>query len=134
MPGARAATSPPGLGIPGDHAAGSTYYEPEISNVSGQTCTLSGFPGVSAVRSGGGQLGSAAGRSAGYPELLVTLPPSETAHVVLRIADVGNFSPSACAPASSDAALRVYAPGDYRSMRSRSPSVHAPRAGLFTCT
>jgi hypothetical protein len=84
--------------------------------VSGQTCTLYGFPGVSAVKSGGGQLGSAADRSPRYSELLVTLPPYETAHVVLRITDVGNFSPSACHPASSVVALRVYGPGDYRSM------------------
>ena len=35
---------------------------------------------------------------------------------MLRITDVGNFSPSACHPASSVVALRVYAPGDYRSM------------------
>ncbi|MFY9889599.1 MAG: DUF4232 domain-containing protein [Streptosporangiaceae bacterium] len=100
------------LGFPGSGAAGSSYYELEISNVSGQTCTLYGFPGVSARGSGGRQLGSAALRSPGYSELTVTLAPYQTAHVVLQITDTGNFSPSACRPATAGS-LRVYAPGDY---------------------
>ena len=103
------------LGIPGNGAAGSTYYELEISNVSGQTCTLYGYPGVSAVKGGGGQLGSAADRAPGHTELVVTLAPYQTAHVVLQITDVGVYSPSACHPANA-VALRVYAPGDYSSM------------------
>jgi hypothetical protein len=104
------------MGVPGDGTAGSTYYQLEISNVSGQTCTLYGFPGVSALGGGGRQLGSAAGRSHGYAELTVTLQPYQTAHVVMQIADVGNFSRAACRPATADA-LRVYAPGDYAAMR-----------------
>jgi hypothetical protein len=103
------------LGVPGSGAAGSTYYQLEISNVSGQTCTLYGFPGVSALGPGGKQLGSAANRDHGNTELVVTLAPYQTAHVVLQITDVGNFSPSACHPATADE-LRVYAPGDYTAM------------------
>ncbi len=104
------------LGVPGSGAAGSTYYELEISNVSGQTCTLFGYPGVSALGGGGRQLGSAAGRSPGHTALTVTLAPYQTAHVVLQITDVGNFSPSACHPATAST-LRVYAPGDYTPIR-----------------
>ncbi len=104
------------LGVPGDGAAGSTYYQLEISNTSGQTCSLYGFPGVSALKAGGGQLGSAAGRSPGHTKLLVTLAPGATAHVVLRITDVSNFASSACHPANA-VALRVFAPGDYASMQ-----------------
>jgi len=104
------------IGVPGGQTAGSTYYQLEISNVSGQTCTLYGFPGVSALGAGGRQLGSAAGRDHGYTELTVTLRPYQTAHVVLQITDVGNFSPAACRPRTADA-LRVYAPGDYASMK-----------------
>jgi len=48
------------LGIPGDGTAGSTYYELELSNISHHTCTLFGFPGVSAVNRSGAQLGSPA--------------------------------------------------------------------------
>lgn len=104
------------LGVPGDGTAGSTYYQLEISNTSGQTCSLYGFPGVSALKAGGGQLGSAAGRTRGHTKLLVTLAPGATAHVVLQITDVGNYSPAACHPANA-VALRVFAPGDYASMR-----------------
>ena len=103
-------------GVPGDATAGSTYYQLEISNVSGQTCTLYGFPGVSALGSGGKQLGSAAGRNHSHTELTVTLRPYQTAHVVLQIADVGNFPAAACHPTTADT-LRVYAPGDTASMK-----------------
>src|SRR5713226_6886180 len=47
------------LGIPGDGAAGSIYYELELSNTSSHACTLFGFPGVSAIDAHGHQLGSA---------------------------------------------------------------------------
>jgi hypothetical protein len=104
------------MGVPGGATAGSTYYQLEISNVSGRTCTLYGFPGVSALGGGGRQLGSAAARNVGYTESTVTLRPGQTAHVELQITDVGNFSRSACHPTTADA-LRVYAPGDYASMK-----------------
>jgi len=103
-------------GVPGDATAGSTYYQLEISNVSGHTCTLYGFPGVSALGGGGKQLGSPAARNPGFTELTVTLQPYQTAHAVLQITDVGNFSRAACHPATADA-LRVYAPGDYASIK-----------------
>jgi hypothetical protein len=104
------------MGVPGNGTAGSTYYDLEISNISGQTCTLYGFPGVSALGSGGKQLGKAAARNNGFTELTVTLQPYQTAHAVLQITDVGNFPRSACHPTTADA-VRVYAPGDFASMR-----------------
>jgi hypothetical protein len=102
------------IGLPGDGTAGSTYYMLEISNTSRATCTLFGFPGVSAVSAGGHQLGRAAGRSSGWSELPLTLAPAATVHVVLGITDVINFPASACHPATA-AGLRVYAPGAFRS-------------------
>jgi hypothetical protein len=99
------------LGIPGGQTAGSTYYELELSNISSQACTLYGYPGVSALTSGH-QDGSAANRTASHPSTLVLLEPGATAHVILQITDVGNFSPSACDPVTADT-LRVYAAGDY---------------------
>lgn len=104
------------MGVPGDAAAGSTFYQLEISNVSGQTCTLHGFPGVSALGRGGKQLGSPAGRSHSHTELTVTLQPNQTAHVELQIADVSNFPRAACRPATASA-LRVYAPGNFAAMK-----------------
>lgn len=102
------------LGVPGGGAAGSTYYELELSNVSGQACTLYGYPGVSALTSGR-QDGSAADRTASHPSTLVLLEPGATAHVILQVTDVGNFSPSACNPVTANT-VRVYAPGDYSAL------------------
>jgi hypothetical protein len=101
------------LGVPGNGTAGSTYYQLEISNISGSTCTLYGYPGVSAWRDGQ-QLGSAAARNPVHPKSLLTLTPGSTVHVILQITDVGVYSPNTCKPAQAFA-LRVYAPGDYNS-------------------
>jgi Protein of unknown function (DUF4232) len=100
------------LGVPGSQTAGSTYYELEISNISHRTCTLYGFPGVSAVRNARQLEGSPAGRVGGHAEDLLTLVPGSTVHVILQIADVYNFAPSACHPVQAFG-LRVYAPGAY---------------------
>src|ERR1700722_5963640 len=47
------------LGIPGDGYAGGVVYQLELSNTSNHTCSLYGFPGVSALAPGGHQLGKA---------------------------------------------------------------------------
>jgi Protein of unknown function (DUF4232) len=97
------------LGIPGNGTAGSTYYELELSNTSSHTCTLFGFPGVSAVAPNGAQLGSAATRDHSDPTQLVTLAPLATAHVLLRIIEAGVFPPSTCQPTQASG-LKVYPP------------------------
>jgi hypothetical protein len=102
------------IGLPGDGTAGSTYYMLEISNTSHATCSLYGFPGVSAVSAGGHQAGSAAGRASYLTERPLTLTPDATVHAVLQITDVSNFTAAACHPVSADG-LRVYAPGAFSS-------------------
>ncbi len=104
------------LGIPGDGAAGSTYFQLELSNTSAKTCTLYGFPGGSAIGRNGRQLGSAANRDYADPVHLVTLRRGATAHVLLQITDVANFPPASCDPANA-VALRVYPPNDRRSVQ-----------------
>jgi hypothetical protein len=103
-----------GFGL-GGGAAGSISYPMEFTNITGHTCYLYGFPGVSAVHAGH-QAGSAAHRvrSPFAPERTVTLAPGATAHTVLRILDVGNFGDSSCGPLDADA-LRVYPPDAFRS-------------------
>jgi uncharacterized protein DUF4232 len=103
------------LGIPGSGAAGSVYYELELSNVSAQTCTLYGYPGVSALLNGK-QVGSAASRNPSQPKTLVTLPPGATAHVILQMTDVSVFSTAACHPVTARS-LRVYPPGAFAALR-----------------
>ncbi|HYZ53368.1 MAG TPA: DUF4232 domain-containing protein [Streptosporangiaceae bacterium] len=120
-PAAPAAAAPPHcpttaltawLGVPGNGYAGGAGYQLELSNISHQACTLYGYPGVSALGGGSVQLGSAATRVASHPNQLITLNPGATAHVELRITNVGNYPSSACHPANA-VALRVYPPNDY---------------------
>lgn len=87
-----------GLGE-GGATAGSTFYPLELTNVSSHACHLFGFPGVSAFA--GHQLGSPAQRNHAVPEHTVTLAPGETAHTVVQITDVNNFSRSQCAPVTA---------------------------------
>jgi hypothetical protein len=100
------------LGVPGDGAAGSVEYPLEISNISSHTCWLFGYPGVSALKAGGHQLGSSAARIPHFQVSTITIAPGQTAHVDLFITDVGNYPRSACHPAQA-IALKVYAPGNF---------------------
>lgn len=93
----------------GQGAAGSFYFPLEFTNISSRACYLVGYPGVSATGSGGGQLGSAAGRDATVPSKIVTVAPGGTAHAVLRVADVLNFPTSVCKPATASQ-LKVFPP------------------------
>ena len=97
------------LGVPGDGSAGHVAYPLEISNVSNHTCTLYGYPGVSAVGAGGKQLGSAASRDAAVAKRTVTLTPGATSYSGLLITDTGVYSKSQCDPVTA-IGLRVYPP------------------------
>ena len=93
-----------------DGAAGSVYWELELSNVSSTTCSLTGYPRVMAVDGSGHQLGRGASHDARFAPSAVVLRPGTTAHALLRVTDVDNFSTSDCQPATA-AGLRVYPPG-----------------------
>jgi hypothetical protein len=97
------------LDTQGNGAAGSVYYHLKFTNLSDRTCTLYGYPGVSAVNLAGRQLGSAASRNLAHTPRPVTLANGITATVVLRIVDVDNFPASTCRPVNA-AGLRVYPP------------------------
>jgi hypothetical protein len=90
----------------GGGTAGRVYYPLEFSNVGHSACTLYGYPGVSAWRSGGAQVGGAAGRNSG-PHSTVTIPAGGTAHALLSIADWGAI----CSKAVNASGLKVYPPG-----------------------
>ncbi len=94
-------------GFPGDGTAGSIYYEIEISNIGKHTCTLFGYPGVSAVN-GNTQVGLPASHSGS--KSVVTIPASGTAHFLLRVIDPG----AVCAHPVSGNDLKVFAPGQFK--------------------
>lgn len=108
---------PRGLGT-----AGGAYYHLRFTNISTRSCTLYGYPGVSAVNSAGRQLGHAASRSpAEHPARVVLsgvtlarggpvgLGSSATADVLIE--GVQAYPSARCGRATA-VGLRVYAPGE----------------------
>jgi hypothetical protein len=96
------------LGAPGNAAAGSTFVTLKFTNESGHTCTLTGYPGVSALDLRGHRLGSAGSRDPSSARV-VRLANGATANATLRIVVAANFPPSTC-HRSAAAGLRVYPP------------------------
>jgi hypothetical protein len=119
------------LDTQGDGAAGTIYHHLEITNLSGSTCTLFGYPGVSGVTLTGTQLGSAASR--GGTRHTVTLTNGATAHAVLGIRDVFAFPPSQCRPVTA-AGLRVYPPNQTRSRVAPYPFIACSKSGPIYLT
>jgi len=103
------------LSTQGNGAAGTIYYELEFTNLSGATCTLLGYPGVSGTDLNGNQLGSAAARIGATPQT-VTLANGATATALLGITEAGIFPPVQCNPVTG-AGLRVYPPNQTQSKR-----------------
>jgi hypothetical protein len=90
-------------------AAGSTYVQIVFTNISGATCTLYGYPGVSFA--GGtpvSQIGRAATEDPTTPRQLVTLAPGAVASALLRVVTAQNFG-SRCHLATASY-LQVYPP------------------------
>jgi Domain of unknown function (DUF4232) len=97
------------LGL-GQGAAGSTYQVIDFTNTSSVTCTLYGYPGVSA---GNGQpftqVGLAASETPTPPRKLVTLAPGGVANALLRVVDAGNYPANKCAMVPTKS-LRIFPP------------------------
>jgi hypothetical protein len=128
------------LNTSGNGAAGSSYYSLNLTNLSAHSCTLFGYPGVSAVTQAGIQLGSAAAFNAEHASSRVTLTSARTAQgfenstsrntatVILQITVAENFPQSVCAPITA-AGLRVYPPGQKESTVVPFPFVACAKAG-----
>jgi hypothetical protein len=110
------------LNTVGNGAAGSSYYNLNFTNLSGHTCTLQGYPGVSGVSLTNHQVGSSAARSNAIGASTITLTSARTAKglesssshntatVILQITEVENYPVATCSQISA-AGLRVYPPG-----------------------
>lgn len=97
----------------GEGAAGSSYYPVDLTNTSGTTCTLYGYPGASFVTGvGGSQIGAAATRNDTVPPALVTLAAGQTAHATLQVVNASNYPSSKCTIVQAHW-LRVYPPGQF---------------------
>lgn len=100
------------LGSQEGAAAGHFYRTLDFTNISGASCTLYGYPGVSFVTAiGGSQIGAAASRSPASKRLIV-LAPGKKAHATLDLLDVLNFPSSQCA-ATNAHWIKVYPPNQF---------------------
>ncbi|HEX3926187.1 MAG TPA: DUF4232 domain-containing protein [Streptosporangiaceae bacterium] len=94
----------------GNAAAGSSFYPVQLTNSSGRSCTLYGYPGVSFVTAvGGSQIGAAATRNAAVPRTVITLASGQTVHAELQVADAQNYPAAACGLVTAHW-LKVYPP------------------------
>jgi hypothetical protein len=98
----------------GNGAAGTIYYPLEFTNLSGHTCSLFGFPGVSAIDRQDRQLGSPANWIHTTAPHAVILAPGATAHTTLAYHDAVVTAEPGCDPVYSAVLLRVYPPDQYR--------------------
>jgi hypothetical protein len=92
-----------------DGALGTIFYHLDFTNISGHTCHLFGYPGVSATTSAGIQLGVPASRDSAVPATTVNIPPGGTAHSVLRYVDA--LVDPTCHPKTAFF-LKVFPPND----------------------
>jgi len=113
----------------GDAAAGSVHYELELTNLSGRSCTLRGYPGVSAVDLAGRQLGNAALRNRADPVRTIALAPGGTASASLQIANTDVYPATRCRPTRA-AGLRVYPPNQKASKVAPYPFRACSRSGV----
>jgi Protein of unknown function (DUF4232) len=109
-----------GLGVwvavgQGNGAAGTIFYPLEFTNLSGHTCSLFGFPGVSAINTHGNQLGSSANWERTSSPHTVILAPGATAHTMLAYHDAAVTTEAGCDPVNSATLLKVYPPGQHKS-------------------
>ncbi len=127
------------LNTTGNGAAGSSYYDLNLTNLSARTCTLAGYPGVSAITQAGIQLGSSAGRDAAHAATTITLSSARTAQgfertsrntatVILQITVAENFPTAQCSPITA-AGLRVYPPGQKDSTVVPFPFIACAKSG-----
>lgn len=95
----------------GQGAAGSSYYPIDLTNNSGSSCTLYGYPGVSFVTgAGSSQIGAAATRNDTFAPGVVTLTAGQTAHASLQVVNASNYPAAKCKIVQAHW-LRVYPPG-----------------------
>ena len=103
---------------PGAYPARETFYTLEFTNVSDRTCSLYGYPAVSAYRDSpvaggpiGGPIGGSAIRDTSVRPKPVMLQPGATAHAVLRV--TGATQPAGCAEVTAEE-LRITLPRQAR--------------------
>jgi hypothetical protein len=99
----------------GDGAAGTTYTPLIFKNVSGHTCTLYGFPGVSWVAGNDGHQVNVPFARTDAAKSTITLAAGAVGHATLATHDVGFFDAAQCKPVGVRG-FRVYPPDETKSI------------------
>ncbi|MFH8336767.1 DUF4232 domain-containing protein [Streptomyces sp. AM6-12] len=82
-----------------DPGAGQENFPVVLTNISGRTCTVRGFPGAAFVNASGGQLGPNPGRESGSSKT-VTLRPGQSAWAGLTFSNPGVSGAKTARPAA----------------------------------
>jgi hypothetical protein len=103
-------------GTPGTAFPWTVYYRLELTNVSGRTCVMDGYPAVQAF-TGARPVGSPAALDTSVRPVAVTLAPGATAYTLLRYTTTDRFGTAMCqqvtvpdlriSPPSEDAGMLV---------------------------
>jgi hypothetical protein len=90
--------------------AGSAYQVIVLANISGKTCALYGYPGVSFVSGvGGSQIGKDAARDRTTAPKVVTLAPGHSGSFALRVVDAAALPAASCDPVTANW-LKIFPP------------------------
>jgi len=90
--------------------AGSAYQVIVLANISGKTCALYGYPGVSFVTGiGGSQIGKDAARDRTTALKVVTLAPGQRGSFALRVVDAAALPTASCDPVTANW-LKIFPP------------------------
>lgn len=109
-------------------AAGTTFYSLRFTNLSGRSCTLRGYPGVSAVSLAGRQIGRPASRLSNGRVRTVTVGVGKTVNADVGFFDADAIPRSHCRPVLA-AGLRVFAPNTSTAKFVPFPSTVCSRGG-----
>ncbi|MFC1434538.1 DUF4232 domain-containing protein [Streptacidiphilus sp. N1-3] len=93
----------------GDAGAGNVYRYLVLTNHSGTTCHVTGFPGLSLLSADGTQIGAPATEQS-IAHAPVVLRPGESASDTVHTANRQTSSSTECLPSSAE--LRIYPPGN----------------------
>jgi hypothetical protein len=111
-------------------AAGTFHIALLLTNRSRVTCTLNGYPGVSFIAgTDAHQIGRPAQRDRRVGAAPVTLVPGATVHVIIAVADYGNYDQQTCQPARATG-YRIFPPGSTGSLLISAPQMVCSKPGL----
>lgn len=94
----------------GNSGAGTLSFDLVFTNKSSESCTMSGYPGVSLIKDNGDQVGAPADRNTNDLPKDLTLGAGQTAKAAVYYGDKGNYDAGVCLEGATK--LRVYPPGD----------------------